>query len=266
MQAYELVELSALIAMNLTGFMNGQGHLPDARIGQYWSASRSRFDRWAKTLRNCDGENTRPGSGLSTDWDAVLPTLEEIFTGEILTRVWTAIACEHDRRRGSSYVTPVVRSVVLGHMQSRNRALSVMFRASKHEEKQVQLADRLRRRSERWTDMLLACLLPVCDIDQVAFDEMRAREFARDLQEEFQDEPVQQGWRLLTVSLKAAFATMACEYSPNADLNGRIASSIVACFRADMFECSSLFKSLWMERLCSTTEDAQAMIAELLES
>ena len=156
----QLVELSGLIAMNARSFMAGQGHLSDARIGRYWSACRRRFDRWAKKLRDFAASKSMPGRSPAFAWEEVYPTLEEIFTGEILTRDWTAVACEFDRRRGSSCVSPVVRSVVLGHMQARNRALNVILRASEGERKQVLQADRLRRRSERWTYMLLACLLP----------------------------------------------------------------------------------------------------------
>ena len=265
MQAHELVELSALIAMNSHGFVRGPGRLSDARIGRYWSSSRSRFDRWANTLKAFAPAKSTSDRRPSAAWKSVYPTLEEIFTGEILTRVWTAMACEHDRRRGSSYVSPVVRSVVLGHMESRNRALNVMFHAQEHEERQVMLADRLRRRSERWTDMLLAYILPDCEIDNVAFDPKRTREFARDLQEEFRAAQMEQAWRLMAVSLKAAFGTLACDFSPNPDFNSQIALSIVACFRPEAFECTGLFSSLWMERLDSTVDDTQAMIADLLE-
>ena len=265
MQAHQLVELSALIAVNSRGFVHAPGRLSDARIGQYWSSSRSRFDRWAKTLRDFAPAKSTQNRRPSAAWKSVYPTLEEIFTGEILTRVWTAMACEHDRRRGSSSVSPVVRSVVLGHMESRNRALNVMFRAQEHEERQVLLADRLRRRSERWTDMLLAYILPNCEIDQVAFDQKRTREFARDLQDEFRGAQMEQAWRLMAVSLKAAFGALACEFSPNPDFNSRIASSIVACFRPETFECTGPFSSLWMERLDSTADDTEAMIADLLE-
>jgi hypothetical protein len=130
----------------------------------------------------------------------------------------------------------------------------------------VRLADRLRRRSERWTDMLLAYLLPDCEINDVAFDANRARDFARDLEDEFQSTQTEQAWQLMTISLKAAFGTMACKFSPNPDLNSRIAASIIACFPAETFSSSDLFGSLWMERLDSMADDTQAMIAELLES
>ncbi len=266
MQAHQLVELSALITANAGDFLRERGRLPDARIGQYWSASRARFDRWAIALRNFVPERTHSLEQPSCGWQAIEATLEEIFTGELLTRIWAAMTCERDRRQGYTSVSPVVRSVVLGHMESRNRALNAMFRGQDGDPASVHAMNRLRHRSERWTDMLLAHLRPDCEVDQFAFDEKRCRDFADDLREEFQENQFEQAWRLMTVSLRAAFSTGACTHSPNADLNGQIGSSIAGCFRPDVFDSTDLFRTFWIDRLNNLTEDAQAMIEELLEA
>jgi hypothetical protein len=266
MQAYQLVELGALIAANGSNFVREPARLPDARIGRYWSASRMRFDRWAKTLRKAaQGAGTmqdRPSSA----WQAIEATLEEIFMSELLTRVWAAVACEHDRRQGYTSTSPVVRSIVLGHMESRNRALHAMFREQENDAKSVHVMNRLRHRSERWTDMLLAHLVPDCEVAQFAFDAKRCQDFADDLREEFQGDQFDQAWRLMTVSLRATFVATAREHSPNADLNGQIGSSVAACFHPDVFDSSDLFRTFWIERLNHLTDDAQAMIEELLEA
>jgi hypothetical protein len=52
--------------------------------------------------------------------------------------------------------------------------------------------------------------------------------------------------------------------SPNADLNRRIASSVIACFREELSGSTTLLESLWVERLCVTASDTQRMIDELL--
>jgi hypothetical protein len=50
----------------------------------------------------------------------------------------------------------------------------------------------------------------------------------------------------------------------NADLNSQIATSILACLRAETFDVTGTLDSLWMERLETTTAEAEAMIEELL--
>jgi hypothetical protein len=47
-------------------------------------------------------------------------------------------------------------------------------------------------------------------------------------------------------------------------LNAQIASSILACLRAERFDATGTLDSLWMERLEARTADAEAMIEELL--
>jgi hypothetical protein len=264
MQAYQLVELSALVAARSREFLAGRGRLPDARIGQYWSAARTRFDRWARVLQDFTPGPPVNQHQASSAWQAIEPTLEEIFTGEILTRVWSAVACERDRRQGSSSISPVVRSVVLGHMDSRHRALNTMFRAQEAEPHPVGVMNQLRRRSERWTDMLLAHLLPECRVDHVAFDFARCRDFADDLHDEVEHVPDDRAWHLMAFALRAAFRAGSRGRSPNPDLNARIASAVAACFDWDTFDSLGPFGELWMQRLNHVTEDLQAMIEELL--
>lgn len=264
MRAYELVELSVLIAINGPWFIQGRGRMSDSSIAQYWSVSRSRFDRWAVALKR-DLERLRSGEKkVPVVWRHARPVLEEILTGEMLTRVWTAVACAHDRQAGASYVSPVVRSVFLGHMEARNRALNFMFYAQDHDPAAVLDINRVRHRSERWTDMLLAYLFPFSDVAEVACDAKRVADFAEDARDQLQQSNEERTWRLLRLALRSSFDRSLAKLSPNADLNSQIASSILACLRAEMFDATATLDSLWMERLETTTADAEAMLEELL--
>jgi hypothetical protein len=264
-QAYELVELSAVIAVNGQSFVRGRGRLGDNSISRYWSASRCRFDRWAHALKRYHGLAQADGKPPILAWRRVRPVLEETLTGEILTRVWTAVACEHDRRRGSSYVSPVVRSVFLGHLEARNRALNLIFNDEQNDINEVLAMNRLRCRCERWTDMLLGYLMPHCEIADLAIDSKRVRDFAEDIGDEHQGPNVEQAWQLLYASLQSTFRSRSARVSPNADLNSQIASSILACFPPEVFDSIGMLSSLWLERLNCTTADTQALIEKLLD-
>ena len=54
--------------------------------------------------------------------------------------------------------------------------------------------------------------------------------------------------------------------SPNADLNGRIAKSILSCFQPELFDSTGLFCSMWLMRLVNAANDAQGMLDELLSN
>ena len=65
-------------------------------------------------------------------------------------------------------------------------------------------------------------------------------------------------WPLVSASLQAAFRQVLGAASPNADLNARIAASVLACFPAELFDGLGLFRSLWIERLMTAAR--QGMI------
>ena len=70
-------------------------------------------------------------------------------------------------------------------------------------------------------------------------------------------------WQLVLATLRAAFQTSLADRSPNADLNQRIASSVLALFNNDVFDSLGLPKSLWLERLSHTATDTQGLLDEL---
>jgi hypothetical protein len=188
--------------------------------------------------------------------------LEEVFTGEILTRVWTAVACEHDRRRGAELTSPVVRNVYSGHLEARNRSLNLMFYAQDRNMDDVLAVNQVRCLSERWTDMLLAYLLPDCDIAPFAIDKRRARDFSEDLREQLHGTRLEKSWRLLRAALRKAFRPG--ERSRNAELHAEIAASILACFPAEMLDSANALGALWLNRMSYAAADTEAMIEELL--
>lgn len=261
----DLIELSALLAVNGTAFVLGNDRLSDAGIYRYWEVSRLRFARWQQTLRQFQIPTVSPLEPMvESRRPRLLPVLEEIFTTEVLTRTWTAIACEYDLRRKSNCATPVAKSVLLSHLDARNRAMNVMVQSRVRNIPAVADLDRLRRRAERWTDMLLAHLFPACHIDDLTFDYRRALDFAEEF---YESEPIVTGgsaWELMVSGLKAAFRGISAAPSLNEDLNRQVVASILACFESSAFESIGMLKSLWMDRMNHAADDTLSLIDQLL--
>jgi len=266
MRAYELVELSALIAVNGRAFIQGHTRLPDSCIAQYWSVSRSRFDRWASVLRRNLKRLQSGAKDPAGIWPHARPVLEEILTGELLTRVWTAVACAHDQQAGASYVSPVVRSVFLGQAEAHHRALHFLVQAQDYDRDAVLEINQLRRWSERWTDLLLAYLVPVCDVAHVACDPKRVADFAVDAGDQLQQAHLEQVWHLLRLALRSTFDRRLARRSLNGDLNSQIAASILGCLPGNRFAASTTLDSLWMQRMEAAAASAESLIAELLSA
>ena len=264
MHARELVELAAIVAAHGPVLVRSGQRLSASSIEQYWTTSKVRLDRWAWSLKKFTADADLDARRRQAQWPHIRGVLEEILTGEALTRTWTAVLCACDRQRGNDDAEPVARSVLIGHIEARHRVLTLMVRGPDIDASAAVQLNRLRRRTERWTDLLIGYLTGLHDVSEFAVDPQRAKDFAEDLRYRGSLQGGRHAWPLMLASLQAAFRQGLGPASPNADLNARIAASILSCFPPEVFDSSGLFHSLWMLRLTNVAEDAQGMIDDLL--
>jgi hypothetical protein len=197
--------------------------------------------------------------------DYLKSVLVEIFAGEVLARVWIAVLAAADRRRGTCDAAPIAESVLAGHVEARNRALKFLAHGPGITSHDAVELNRIRRRSERWTDLLLGHLTTVDDVSQFAFHPSLARDFAEDLRGHPAWTIGGQAWPLTLVSMRTGFHRDVNLASPHADLNAKIASAVLACFPPELFDSTGLIRTLWMARLAGTAADIQGLVAELFQ-
>jgi hypothetical protein len=265
MHARELVELAGILSAHGPMLVGHTQRLSESGIQQYWTTSKCRLDRWTRSLRSFH-QQARSSSAamLRVQWPWVRSLLEEILAAEVLTRVWTAVLCLADRQRGSQDAEAVARSVLIGHIEARYRVLTLLVHGPGVDAESAVKLNHLRRRTERWTDLLVGHLAGLGDVAEFSIEPDRAREFARDMDFSNNRLAGRQAWLLMLASLRAGFRQGMAVQSPNADLNAKIAAAILSCFPAEMFDSTGLFHSLWLTRLYNTTDDVQGMIENLL--
>jgi hypothetical protein len=264
MHARELAELAALVAIHSPVIVQGAGRVPHTSNEQYWAASKCRLDRWGRLLRQLTAATTEPQLPATLAWPRVRPVLEEILATELLTRLWTATAAAYDASRSDQDLEPIARNIFIGHLDARRRLLGLLADGRVIKLPEAVQLNHLRRRVERWTDMLLAHLAQSIDIAEFAFEPDRAREFAEDLDREAAQAERRFTCQLVLASLRASFADGLAERTPNGDLNRRIGAAILGTFREEITDSTGLVKSLWLERLSRTASDTEGMIEELL--
>jgi len=262
MHARDLTELAAVVAAHGPVLVGGTQPPSAGGIEEYWVASKCRLNRWAKTLKRPvhRAKRQRP----RRDGDGLHGVCEEVITGEMLTRVWTAVLCLWDRRHGTDVAEPVARSVLVGHLEARHRVLTLLVHGPGLDTETAVKLNQLRRRTERWTDMLIGYLTGLGEVADLAVEPGRARDFAEDLCYRSELPGGRAVWPTLHASLRAAFSKGHEQPSPNADLNAKIASSVLACFPAELFDSIGLFRSVWLLRLTHLADDAQGLVDELL--
>ncbi len=268
MHARELVELAAIISAHGPILVRGRDRVSECGIEQYWVASKCRLDRWCRALKSLDARQvvrSASGQGAQPATRSFPESLlEEILTGEVLTRVWAAVLSAYDRRRGTQEVEPIARSVLIGHLEARHRVLTLLVRAATIDAAWAMRLNGIRRRCERWTDLLVGYLTGLEDVADFAIEPDRARDFAEDLRYRSNLAGGRHAWPLVLSSVRAAFQQGLAGDSPNADLNGQIASSILACFPAELFDSTGMFRSLWLMRLTNMVGDTQGMLDSLV--
>lgn len=259
LNARDLVELAALVAEHGQAIIAGKFELSGPSLEQYWVASKCRLDRWLRNLQ------PRVSDPASPQYQAgqLSAVVEEIFVSEVLTRVWTAILAGRAARHGQHDGEMIARSVMLSHMEARNRALKLLIHGARVSPEDAVELNRLRRRSERWSDVLIGKLLPTADVAVFAVDGERAREFALDMHYQAGLISGRQVWGLLMASLRAAFQRSLHEPSPNADLNERIAAGVLGALGAELFDDAGQFQSLrrfqWFNQIEDQPFDAQQL-------
>jgi hypothetical protein len=154
--------------------------------------------------------------------------------------------------------------VMIGHSEARHRVLTLLSHTWGIDARTAVQLNRLRRHTERWTDLLVGRLAEIQDIGEFAVDPKRAMDFAEDAPGRRGFEPSRLAWPLVLASLRKAFQRELGPVSPNADLNAGIAASVLACFPSGLLDSTGLLRSLWLMRLTSAAEDAVCMIEELL--
>jgi hypothetical protein len=264
MEARELVELAALVAAHGPAILALDESPAVTHVEQYWVASRCRLNRWCHTLRKYQREVETIGPAWAADqWHTILPTLEEVLTSEILTRVWGAVVSAADRRHNRKDSDLVVRSVLIGHSEARHRVLTTILHAPS-EINATHPINRLRQRCERWTDVLVGYLLAVEDVGEFAFSLERAKDFADSLEHHRRQGHGRQSWNLTLGSLRAAFRTSIAERTASPDLNAHIAQSVAGSLPPNLFDGTGLARSIWLARMDSVASDIQGFVADLL--
>ena len=112
----------------------------------------------------------------------------------------------------------------------------------------------LRRRTERWTDLLIGYLAELDAAAEFAFEPARARDFARDLRFQCSCPGGRHAWPLVLSSLRAAFRHgLSAESAPTPTSMPASPRPSSPASRPELFDSTGQFRSLWLLRLSNAT-------------
>ncbi len=245
----QIAESAALVSSRASLLIEGRSGIPEAKLQCYWTNCRSRSNEWIKQL---DCYSCRLNEEVITEhpqiWMELEPLLNEIFVSEILTRVWAAVLTATDQRHQKKLSAPIARHTVSLHIDARHRAMSLMVSGPQVSLAELARVDRVRRKAERWSDILIGQFVTRYGLEELAFDVQRSIEFADSQVREIlkaTDEPV---WEFVLAGIRIAFATLGSVSAPSAAAHSAILSSVMGCFPADIFDCMGLTRPVFQVR------------------
>ena len=198
-------------------------------------------------------------------FEILLQTAEQLFLCEMVSRVWTTVLLGIDQKTGRNDLTKIGRNVVGGLLQVRN---SVLWRLTVQPigmQSHIAKIEQLRRRSDRWTDLLIGNLAGSSDLFEFAFEKERARDFAIEsigVDPCSGPSPVEY---LLTAGLRIAFLEQLSSTSLQEPAFLKLIESIFAALPSNTLDCEETLRLSREQRaLAKTLPDKSSLPAWLV--
>ena len=261
MHANQLSDLAAWIAIHSSMFVYGESENTALDAKEYWVKSKCRISRWNAALKIFDSD-FRSSESKHDPWPAFEIVAQEIVTSEMLTRIMSAAFVIYDHYANSNELKGIAHSLVVSHMETRNRSMRMLLFARASNEKAFDRCNRLRVQIERWTDLFLSRLEKSETAAGFAFDAKRLADFATE-RNVYNEEEFRKNQQILVSSMRNNLEGITSKYAATPALNEQIAAGALGCFANDRFDSYGLPKSaqlLWLEKSHS---DAQHLVDSL---
>lgn len=251
-----VAEFTALVAVQAPLIIEGTSPLTEGPLWVFWQHSKTLWPRRRHELEQlCSASPTADDDHRT---HRILAAASDVLVGELLTRVAGAVLTACDRRLRLRRAEPIARNVLAVHQHCRATVLRMLSHSNCLPADQLAELDRLRRRVERWTDVLLGPMIARYgdELAVFAFDPRRARDFG---EEQFQARfrsTAQPAWSFLLAGLHSAFPDNQPGLASN-DPTLPILRSILALFPNDAFQSEGPIQSLRQSRIARASQHAE---------
>ncbi len=237
----DLAECAGLLAQQAAHVVESPEEISSSTLYDLAALSRRRLKCWWAILQ-CAAES----DGSAEQRQRLLPVAEEVLISEIPVRVAASILVARDARRGQTNAGPFARHLLLDHLQAKHSVLSTVLDGAQPLGALLRL-NRLRRRTEHWTDLLLASRALGDAAAEFAIDRARLERFRK----ESGGDASLTAQRLLIVSLRQAMPAGDIEDPLRARLHECLSRLLLSLVPATAFGNDGLLRSPVMRRIAS---------------
>lgn len=264
MHARWLTEIATLFVVQWPIIAPAKTPFSSSAIHAYWTRSWQRFDCWQSSLWR--HRESLEGAGASRRlilWNAIRPTIEEVFLSDALTRVLAAISNQMDQDGIDNDSGPIMNSVFTTHEDVRNRCLRLLLMPGLPVEHAVEL-NRIRYSLEHWTDTFIAHLHPKVDVLPYCFRQVRTLELSEENQERSNDPGQFVAWQLLYSSCQKWLVQNCKSTTAHGELNRQIGEIALTLLHPESFPILDPSGSFELERVGQLIDQTDKWVNELL--
>lgn len=253
-----LAEVALLVSRVGRDVIADRQELPAPALREFWQRTRALQQHWTARL---DAWSAQADPDLSQ----LAELGSQLFISELLTRVWSTVLLGVDRQTGCEDLSRIARNAVSGLLQVRHGVMSRLLQQPDSLATQVVEIERLRRRSDRWTDLLIGNLAGRHDLFEFAFDVERSKDFATESREydpATGPHPVE---HLVAAGLRMAFLGQLPETPLTEPAFRQLVQSILAALPQNAFHQDGSLRSILERRVSSRTLRDEPLPASLFD-
>ena len=246
----QIVELTAIVSAHSPNLIEASGSISQAALRRYEDYSHIRVRNWLKALEEIPREIMETSAGRRhLVWQRAESTLIDVLAGGLVARVWGAILTACDRSRRTLAAERIGRTALAGQMQAQQGVLRLLVDGPHLTRERVVGLDRLRRRIERWTDLLLGHLVRRHALGDFAFDLERSLDFGEEQLRESWEPRHNRIWDLYFVCLRSAFPDTQLPGGIQGQWREELMHSILGCFPQELFLEDGVLRSIRLNRV-----------------
>ena len=240
LSARSLAELALIVARVARANIDDTTIPSEESLRTFWQCGRSLEKRWMNVL----GDWTSAGE---FDVELLSRVAARLFACDLLVRTWSTTLAGIDRRTSREDMTPIARNVVNGLARVRNGVLARLLKVEVVES--IVGIDRLRRRCERWTDVLVGATARRCYSFEFSYDPARARDFS---DESFREDPAtgpNAAEHFMSAGLRLNFIRNLPSHPVDEPELMGVVQSILTCIPDQAFHRDGSFRTLLEHRI-----------------
>ena len=254
-----LVEVALLASRVGRSAIEDRLEPPPNSLRDFWQQTRDLQKRWTSQLDTWSAES-----------DVELRQLAELSlqlnTSELLVRVWSTVLLGIDRETGRDELSRIARNAVSGLLQVRHGVMSRLLQQPDSSSPHVAEIERMRRRCDRWADLLIGNLAGSRDLFEFAFEIERARDFATESIEYDPSTGPNPVEHLVTAGLRMAFLGQLPETPLAEPAFRKLVQSILGGLPQTAFHQDGSVRTVLERRVSSRSLRNEPLPASLLDA